>query len=154
MSWLPSSMPFQEERLWHETKYAINMAVELELGKPLAIDQHERKKVRSTSESWYAEHWQDPSFAACIEGVDLSVAGALDRLARNRERLWLHLFLWDSNLSLAFGKATRFAQDDLIRNETWCYHPLASQNDRVTVACVALRRKLVSQRGRLQTAVP
>lgn len=39
MSWLPSSQPFQEEKLWHETKYAINMAVELEIAKPpLASD--------------------------------------------------------------------------------------------------------------------
>jgi hypothetical protein len=34
ISWLPSSHPFQEEKLWHETKFAINMAVELEIAKP------------------------------------------------------------------------------------------------------------------------
>jgi len=68
-----------------------------------------------------------------------------ERIIRNRQRLWLHLFLWDSNLSLAFGKATRFSQDYLTRDETWCFHSLATVSDLVTTACVVLRRKMVSE---------
>lgn len=37
-TWLPSSEPFQEERLWHEAKYAINMAVEIGLRVPVPDD--------------------------------------------------------------------------------------------------------------------
>ncbi|KAK1927058.1 hypothetical protein DB88DRAFT_9665 [Papiliotrema laurentii] len=127
ISWLPSSHPFQEEKLWHETKFAINMAVELEIAKP------RREEVDSG---------MDSSLLACLEGMPLDEQ-TVDRIRRNRDRLWLQLFLLDSSLSLAFGKATRFSQDHLTRDENWCFHPLATQYDAVVTACVVLRRRLV-----------
>ncbi|WVW79025.1 hypothetical protein I302_100988 [Kwoniella bestiolae CBS 10118] len=129
ISWLPSSESFQEERLWHETKYAINMAVELGLARP----------VLESKASLLADPW----LSACLEDISLNNWDNVERIIRNRQRLWIHLFLWDSSLSLAFGKATRFTQDDLIRNENWCFHRLAIREDNVTTACVGLRRLLV-----------
>ncbi|XAO27275.1 hypothetical protein I312_106120 [Cryptococcus bacillisporus CA1280] len=126
ISWLPSSVPFQEERLWHETKYAINMGLELELSKPLPSDLRNLRK--------------DPSWTACLEGISMDDWDVVERIIRSRQRLWIHLFLWDSSLNLAFGKATRFTQDHLIRDETWCFHRLATKGDAVTTACVNLRR--------------
>ncbi|KAL0253490.1 hypothetical protein I308_100862 [Cryptococcus tetragattii IND107] len=126
ISWLPSSVPFQEERLWHETKYAINMGLELELSKPLPSDLRDLRK--------------DPSWTACLEGISMDDWDVVERIIRSRQRLWIHLFLWDSSLNLAFGKATRFTQDHLIRDETWCFHRLATKGDAVTTACVNLRR--------------
>lgn len=47
ISWLPSSVPLQEEKLWHETKFAINMAVELGLAKVIAPNwRNEQASVR------------------------------------------------------------------------------------------------------------
>lgn len=69
----------------------------------------------------------------------------VERIIRSRQRLWIHLFLWDSSLNLAFGKATRFTQDHLIRDETWCFHRLATKGDAVTTACVNLRRLSVCE---------
>lgn len=58
ISWLPSSVPFQEERLWHETKYAINMGLELELSKPLPSDLRDLGKV---SLPWSVKNCMRPS---------------------------------------------------------------------------------------------
>lgn len=87
---------------------------------------------------------QYASFRPCLEGITRGDADSEERIVRNRQRLWLHLFLWDSSLSLAFGKATRFTQDDLIRNDSWCFHYLALPEDKSTTACVVLRRVSVS----------
>jgi len=132
ISWLPSSQPLQEEKLWHETKFAINMAVELEVAKPrpIASDPVGVQEVRGAP------------LASCLEDIVEGDEQMMDRMIRNRQRLWVHLFLWDSSLSLAFGKATRFTQDYLTRDETWCFHPLATPYDRVTTACVVLRRRM------------
>lgn len=135
ISWLPSSQPFQEERLWHETKYAINMAVELGVSQTMTA-----ATLAGTGEGLAAD------LAACLADLPSYDTAVVDRVVRNRQRLWLHLFLWDSSLSLAFGKATRFNQDSLIRNETWCFHDLATEHDKITTACVVLRRRLVSGR--------
>ncbi|GFZ43058.1 hypothetical protein JCM24511_00776 [Saitozyma sp. JCM 24511] len=139
VSWLPSSEPFQEERLWHETKFAINMAVELGLSEP--------------SPSNFDVVSPHASFLACFESIDLQNANQVGRIIRNRERLWIHLFLWDSSLSLAFGKATRFLQNEMIRNESWCNHPLASPEDYVTTASVVLRRRLVSVAANMRSEI-
>ncbi|WVF71066.1 hypothetical protein IAT40_005863 [Kwoniella sp. CBS 6097] len=77
-----------------------------------------------------------------LDNVDHTDSVQVQRIARNRERSWINLFLWDSRLSMVFGQATRLVQNDLIRNEEWSFHDLAIPEDVVTTASVALRRRL------------
>jgi hypothetical protein len=122
------------------------MAVELEISRPSGLQPAEggvvsRHDVISQTTDVDMQH---SSLASCLETIPPADQQTIDRIIRNRQRLWLHLFLWDSSLSLAFGKATRFSQDYLTRDESWCFHPLATAYDRVTTACVVLRRRMVS----------
>lgn len=89
--------------------------------------------------------------APCFENIDVADTLLVRRVVRNRERLWLHLFLWDSNLSLAFGKSTRFVHDDVTRNEVWCFDPVAITHDAITTAMVVLMRRLAAVTNMLRS---
>lgn len=118
------------------------MAVELEIAKPVTAGSTRAEEASHCAADRLCQH---ASLASCLEDVANDDQQMVERIVRNRQRLWLHLFLWDSSLSLAFGKATRFSQDYLTRDEAWCFHSLATVHDAVTTACVVLRRRMVRE---------
>ncbi|GAT28438.1 hypothetical protein RIB2604_02600780 [Aspergillus luchuensis] len=65
------------------------------------------------------------------------------REARNHERTWLRILLWERATSAAYGRATAFPESPLTRNiEKWWLHPLADSTDKDTCAFILLRRHL------------
>ncbi|BEI91186.1 uncharacterized protein CcaverHIS019_0400060 [Cutaneotrichosporon cavernicola] len=68
-TWLPSSERFQEERLWHEAKYAINMAVEIGLMIPVPDNPDQLATVQN--------------LASCFENIDVAGTLLVRRASRN-----------------------------------------------------------------------
>ncbi|KIX04597.1 uncharacterized protein Z518_05467 [Rhinocladiella mackenziei CBS 650.93] len=78
-------------------------------------------------------------------------SGYAERLARNRERTWLRILLWERAHSAARGRVSAFPETDLTLNiETWYLHPLADPNDKYTCAFILLRRHLAALHNELK----
>ncbi|XRM41240.1 hypothetical protein ABZX51_004520 [Aspergillus tubingensis] len=102
-----------EERSWLYTSYAVAVATEL------GLDQVNFPNTLS-SDSIMSQ-----------------------REARNHERTWLRILLWERATSAAYGRATAFPESPLTRNiEKWWLHPLANFTDKDTCAFILLRRHL------------
>lgn len=102
-----------EERSWLYTSYAVAVATEL------GLDQVNFSNTLS-SDSIMSQ-----------------------REARNHERTWLRILLWERATSAAYGRATAFPESPLTRNiEKWWLHPLANFTDKDTCAFILLRRHL------------
>lgn len=79
------------------------------------------------------------------------------RLARNRERTWLRILLWERANSAARGRIHSFPETKLTRDiERWWQHPLADPTDKHTCAFIVLRRTLAALQREMhrQAAVP
>ncbi|KAH8671691.1 hypothetical protein BX600DRAFT_487129 [Xylariales sp. PMI_506] len=64
----------------------------------------------------------------------------LKREARNVQRTWYVLFVYDRSMSLQTGKPWMIERDGFIESvELWCRDPLATPNDRLLGAFVTLR---------------
>lgn len=111
-----------EERSWLYTMYAVGLATEL------GLDQNSGAKVgplNSSSPSNDCTHNQ--------------------RVARNRERTWLRILLWERANSAACGKTPTFPETNLTKSiDTWWLHPLADPTDKHTCAFINLRRLLAA----------
>lgn len=129
-----------EERSWIYTNYAFGMAAELVLD-PLP---------HSYSLSQLPPRTQDHVNVALntntggARGVDAPEdAYYRQRLARNRERTWLRILLWERAHSSARGRMSSFPETELtLRIKDWWRHPLAHAADRLTCAFILLRRQL------------
>ncbi|CAK45447.1 hypothetical protein AnigIFM59636_002595 [Aspergillus niger] len=102
-----------EERSWLYTSYAVAVATEL------GLDQANPSNIL-------------PSDSVMSQ-----------RQARNSERTWLRILLWERATSAAYGRATAFPESPLTRNiDKWWHHPLADSTDKDTCAFILLRRYL------------
>ncbi|RAK85945.1 hypothetical protein BO79DRAFT_200061 [Aspergillus costaricaensis CBS 115574] len=102
-----------EERSWLYTSYAVAVATEL------GLDQ------------------VSPSNTLASDSI------MSQQQARNHERTWLRILLWERATSAAYGRATAFPESPLTRNiQKWWLHPLADSTDKDTCAFILLRRHL------------
>ncbi|CAK7200135.1 hypothetical protein SEUCBS139899_002825 [Sporothrix eucalyptigena] len=114
-----------EERSWLYTMYAFG------LGSELGLDREEESPAPKAAGAMETTH---------TAGPDLELA---DRLARNRQRTWLRILLWERANSAARGRMHSFPETDLTLNvERWWRHPLAHPADKHTCAFILLRRTL------------
>ncbi|KAK5236752.1 hypothetical protein LTR47_001930 [Exophiala xenobiotica] len=136
-----------EERSWLYTIHAFGVAAELGLDReaPTSGLSHNILGLKRPSQL-AARHYQDleSSVAASGELGDQADDPAFaERLARNRERTWLRILLWERAHSAARGRVSAFPETELTRTiETWYLHPLADPNDKYTCAFILLRRHL------------
>lgn len=80
--WLPWLYSDDEHGLWRRTVSAVNLAMELGLDCPVSEDAiNEPLGVLILGD---------------VAGVNMNDRPLLSRLVRNRERLWLRCFLWES----------------------------------------------------------
>ncbi|GAA5852710.1 hypothetical protein JCM8547_002596 [Rhodosporidiobolus lusitaniae] len=161
--WQPPSPKAGEDRLWLYTSLSVSMATELGLDRQVSAVRDERVRFFPSS-SPTLHRFRDTALWFCADLtrqcflseqlavlkddlVDLPPAEQTDemlgRLARNRERTWLRLFLWHSAVAVSSGSPSMLAEDDLLRNSEWWNDPLASQYDRITCALVQLRRLFI-----------
>lgn len=147
-----------EERLWLYTNYAFSIAAELGLDQrarthdPGNATSHVHTRPGSPTPSGPFHRpvsddflLQDPTY---LTG---------EREARNRERTWLRILLWERANSAACGRVTTFPETELTRNiETWWLHPLADSTDKYTCAFILLRRELAALHIdlRMRTTLP
>ncbi|KAL3478893.1 hypothetical protein BJX99DRAFT_268951 [Aspergillus californicus] len=118
-----------EERSWLYTMYAIGVATDL------GLDQDARAAINS----------QGPGMQRPLQGPSIENTVYKQRLARNRERTWLRILLWERANSAAAGRIHAFPESNLTRSiETWWLHPLADATDKYTTAFIILRRLLAS----------
>ncbi|KJR90071.1 uncharacterized protein SPSK_05956 [Sporothrix schenckii 1099-18] len=114
-----------EECSWLYTMYAFG------LGSELGLDREEESPAPKAAEAMETTH------AAESDG---ELAG---RLARNRQRTWLRILLWERANSAARGRMHSFPETDLTLNvDRWWRHPLAHPADKHTCAFILLRRTL------------
>lgn len=164
-----------EERSWLYTMYAFGVAAEL------GLDQGSRLRPHHGATNSYSVRSSPPdatvnphsrrcviSGPACQDSEQpyssnsttyhsLENPTYLQRLARNRERTWLRILLWERANSAAWGRMNAFPETELVHNiESWWMHPLADSTDKHTCAFILLRCHLASLHGRLrgQAAVP
>lgn len=134
-----------EERSWLYTNYAFGVAAEL------GLDRQPRSKYLPTSgskrvSSPLVQRLADESVGAAEQLLDMNDSAAVhaERLARNRERTWLRILLWERAHSAARGRVSAFPENDLTLNiEMWHLHPLADPNDKYACGFILLRRHLV-----------
>ncbi|KAL3442951.1 hypothetical protein BJX65DRAFT_321070 [Aspergillus insuetus] len=137
-----------EEHSWIYTSYASALAAELGLDQksPASSSLHKNDDLPGC---------EDSSTAAMAQ-VDLSLEDSMfrQRLARNRERTWLRIFLWERAQSAIIGRMNVFPEADLTLSiDNWEMHPLADPVDRFTVAFIHLRRTLAAVQGELQLKI-
>jgi hypothetical protein len=149
-----------EERLWLYTNHAFGVAVELGLDQRAPL-----RNPGSAGNSLAATRISSPLPTAFLDhqpaegeftSRDLTYATS-QRLARNRERTWLRILLWERANSAACGRMTTFPETELTQNiENWWLHPLADSADRFTCALILLRRQLAALHVdlRAQAALP
>lgn len=113
-----------EERSWLYTMYAVGVAMELGLDQGASLPP----QYLSTNHDAVADNLEH-----------------LQRVARNRERTWLRILLWERANSAAYGRSNAFPETQLTQSvETWWMHPLADQTDKYTCAFILLRRHLAA----------
>lgn len=151
-----------EERSWLYTAHAFGLAAELGLDQgsrsgdqgmsavsmgttssipvprsedPMAIDSgHSRQQSMDQSQS------EDPTY--------------IQRLARNRERTWLRILLWERANGAACGRMNTFPETELtLYVDNWWLHPLADPADKYTCAFIVLRRHLAALHNELRRQV-
>jgi hypothetical protein len=85
------------------------------------------------------------------DGPLLEDQNYLQRLARNRERTWLRILLWERANSAACGRINAFPETELTCNiENWWMHPLADTTDKHTCAFILLRRHLATLQSEIR----
>lgn len=139
-----------EERSWLYTMYAFGVATEL------GLDQEsESHRYTRVAQSFRGSHTQQchnmPSFNSgsteasprSIHGPSADHTAYEERLARNRERTWLRILLWERANSAACGRIHSFPETSLTRTiDTWWLHPLADMTDKYTSAFIIFRKSL------------
>lgn len=122
-----------EERSWLYTMYAFGVAAEL------GLDQGPRLRPYHSTTNPYSSN-EDPIH--------------FQRMARNRERTWLRILLWERANSAACGRMNAFPEIEQVCNiESWWMHPLADSTDKHTCAFILLRCHLASLHAELRRQV-
>ncbi|CEJ53813.1 hypothetical protein PMG11_00154 [Penicillium brasilianum] len=159
-----------EERSWLYTMYAFGVAAEL------GLDQQRRTRYQKESDSCDTQNrspegthsqrlltFGQRSAVSIQENPETSDGPLLEdqtylqRLARNRERTWLRILLWERANSAACGRINAFPETELTCNiENWWMHPLADLTDKHTCAFILLRRHLATLQSeiRRQASIP
>ena len=144
-----------EERSWLYTIHAFGVAAELGLDRNVrssrsSIPMHARQNRSQLT----SRHVSEAQFSAAPsdDNRDLPEDPVhVERLARNRERTWLRMLLWERAHSAARGRVSAFPETDLTRNiESWSLHYLADPHDKYTCAFILLRRHLGSLNEQLK----
>lgn len=149
-----------EERVWLYTSGAFSVAVELGLDQRAPL-----LNPGSSGNSLSATRITSSLPAACVDHQPAEKEDAFrdptyvttQRLARNRERTWLRIPLWERANSAACGRVNMFPETELTQNiEDWRLHPLADPTDRFNCAFIPLRRQLSALHInlRVQAALP
>ncbi|KAJ5090928.1 transcriptional regulator family: Fungal Specific TF [Penicillium argentinense] len=146
-----------EERSWLYTMYAFGVAVELGLDQPSRFCHYPVSKTSTSTISRIDERelpFQPPRMPQTSDQEDLpschsrnvrDVGGQayIQRLARNQERTWFRISLWERANSAACGRVNVFPDTELMSNvHSWWMHPLADSTDKYTCAFVLLRRDI------------
>ncbi|KIW29276.1 uncharacterized protein PV07_05101 [Cladophialophora immunda] len=153
-----------EERSWLYTIYAFGVAAELGLDREARAHGQLyhiagiEKNYQGLSHHYPAAEAPDgryhPHFQQqgdCPQDADTTYA---ERLARNRERTWLRILLWERAHSAARGRMSAFPETGLTRKiETWHLHPLADPMDKYTCAFILLRRHLGTLQNELKRQI-
>ncbi|KAH8821906.1 hypothetical protein F5884DRAFT_105616 [Xylogone sp. PMI_703] len=137
-----------EERTWLYTMYAFGVAADL------GLDQRCRDLPGRSGADTLRDPTGSPQHQSALSNRS---EGHMDpdelqrRLARNRERTWLRILLWERANSAARGRMNAFPENELTQQtETWWKHPLAIQTDRHTCAFIELRRQLALMHAELR----
>ena len=83
--------------------------------------------------------------------------GTEARMARNRERTWLRILLWDRATNASLGRMHPILDENLpVDLDSWWQHPEADLQDKLTCACIMLRCRLASclRKLRKEVALP
>ncbi|CAG7915468.1 unnamed protein product [Penicillium olsonii] len=129
-----------QERSWLYTMHAFGLAAEL------GLDQ----VFHSKDETLKSAH--DPSARTPLPGNPSSYTSPMNtiedstdnqRMARNRERTWLRILLWERANSAACGRTRTFPETSLTKSiHSWWLHPLSDSTDKHTCAFITLRKIL------------
>lgn len=146
-----------EERSWLYTIHAFGVAAELGLDRKagssrssLSMHAHARQNASRAPFRQYQEANSSVDSGG-DHGDQHEDPVHVERLARNRERTWLRILLWERAHSAARGRVSAFPETDLTRNiESWSLHPLADPHDKYTCAFILLRRHLGSLNDQLK----
>ncbi|KAL2212457.1 hypothetical protein CC79DRAFT_421122 [Sarocladium strictum] len=144
-----------EERSWMYTAHAFGMASALGLDRlpPPSLPDKPRPQSNAGSAA-FVDHQgtHAPSQQAAISVISPTGSHGSykpsemeQRLARNRERTWLRIALWEQAHNAACGRVRPSPENDLMSSiEEWWQHPLANEADAYTCAFVLLRRLLAA----------
>ncbi|KAL4892013.1 hypothetical protein BDV59DRAFT_202914 [Aspergillus ambiguus] len=143
-----------EERSWLYTMYAFGVAAEL------GLDQESRFRQFGSSRPLNLQlptpdtgvdarsqqsQPQGQGLYATVDPDSFDDPVYSQRLARNQERTWFRILLWERANSAAAGRTSAFPETELTCNvETWWLHPLADSTDKHTCAFILLRRHLAT----------
>ncbi|OQE25712.1 hypothetical protein PENFLA_c008G00011 [Penicillium flavigenum] len=144
-----------QERSWLYTMYAFGVAAEL------GLDQDSRAKDAAPLNSINASYARTQDAAPTPLPENGSSSLLLEypskdptenqRMARNRERTWLRILLWERANSAACGRIHTFPETDLTQSvDSWWLHHLADPTDKHTCAFITLRRILASLQNELR----
>jgi hypothetical protein len=153
-----------EERSWLYTMYAFGVAAELGLDQECRTRYHKEPDSCGTQsrtpdgmqsqrlltfgnrDTTIAQKNPDTLQSRFFEDQDY-----LQRLARNRERTWLRILLWERANSAACGRINAFPETELTCNiENWWVNPLADSTDKHTCAFILLRRHLATLQSEIR----
>ncbi|CAG7961970.1 unnamed protein product [Penicillium salamii] len=137
-----------QERSWLYTMHAFGLAAELDL------DQDLHSKHASGAQSLdRPARPQSPEtpFSYLTPGSAQSDSHDNQRMARNRQRTWLRILLWERANSAACGRTHTFPETSLTKSvDSWWLHPMADPTDKHTCAFITLRRILASLQNALR----
>ncbi|KAJ5045236.1 hypothetical protein NUH16_002048 [Penicillium rubens] len=126
-----------QERSWLYTMYAFGVAAEL------GLDQDSRAKDAAPLNSINASYARTQDAAqtplpgngssSLLQEYPLKDPTENQRMARNRERTWLRILLWERANSAACGRIHTFPETDLTQSiDSWWLHHLADPTDKHT----------------------
>ncbi|CDM27219.1 transcriptional regulator family: Fungal Specific TF [Penicillium roqueforti] len=144
-----------QERSWLYTMYAFGVAAEL------GLDQDSSAKDATPLNTLSASYYRTQDAAPAPLPREDSSRLLLEyppkdhtdnqRMARNRERTWLRILLWERANSAACGRIHTFPETDLTQSvDSWWLHHLADPTDKHTCAFITLRRILASLQNELK----
>ncbi|KAJ5697072.1 hypothetical protein N7536_007484 [Penicillium majusculum] len=132
-----------EERSWLYTIYALGVAADL------GLDQDSRAKDANPLSSINASYTEAHDMLA--SGYFSKDSPSQQRMARNRERTWLRILLWERANSASCGRIHTFPETNLTHSiDSWWLSPLADPTDKHTCAFITLRRGLASLQSELR----
>ncbi|EXJ69755.1 uncharacterized protein A1O5_06826 [Cladophialophora psammophila CBS 110553] len=151
-----------EERSWLYTIYAFGVAAELGLDREAQAHRH-FNHVAGIEKNYQALSHHHSAVEAFDDRDDPhhredypqdADAMYAERLARNRERTWLRILLWERAHSAARGRVSAFPETELTRKiETWHLHTLANPVDKYTCAFIVLRQHLGTLQNELKRQI-